>query len=83
MLIKATIKLAGWETSVGGSILAEVLAYNSDTKNATSQIYAIIDGEKNFMRNSYGLRNVTCYKFLECLGHDNKAGRLLNVQVYT
>jgi len=81
MKIVADIKMA-YDTEIDG-MMFERLTYDPETKSATSEIFVGIGNPKKVRpaRRGFGLKNIDCYRFLECLGHDNQAGRLLNVEI--
>lgn len=82
MKIIADIKMA--YADILGGFLFERLTYDPITQSAASEIFC---GNRNCskairpVRTAFGLRNIECWRFLECLGHDNQAGRLLNIEI--
>ena len=86
MIIVADIQLAFTVGVDRKRILFERLTYDPATGSATSEIYegpgSAEHGEKHHLvRKGYPLRNVDCDRFLETIGNDNKAGRLLDVYI--
>ena len=61
---------------------AEVLTYRPSLKSATSEIVSIDGDTKRYIRKGYGLNNIDPCTFLDCLGIENRNGRLIDVKTY-